>query len=179
MNQMPDIKGISLRVAAKFAEKVDVPPDFQGDPKTHGIEQPRGGGFSIMQNLQKSLVKEEEKERKEGEKKKEQEEEKINASDLREFRAAVRQAMYWCNPGRTYRLTKQEQNGNAVVCPQCKTPMEKERFTRSEKMFRCPKCGFKVPTGKVTTQKVEIEIEPNGEVEVEVTTAKLKGRRCR
>lgn len=33
------------------------PPEDQyvGDPKTHGLEEPRGGGFTIMQNLQKDL----------------------------------------------------------------------------------------------------------------------------
>lgn len=148
---------ISERVFMSLEE--DVPSEFQGDPKIHGIDQPRGGGFSIMQNLQKDLKKEEEKERK-----------KASAAQ-RFFRASVKQAMYWCGPDRTYRLTRQEQEGNGAVCPKCKGEMEKERFTRREKMFRCPKCGFKVPTGKVMTKKVEIEIEPDGNVEVEVTEA--------
>jgi len=248
-----------MRVAERFgAEKTDVPPDFQGDPEVHGIDEPRGGGFSIMQNLQKSLVKEEKKELKKQDRKRTQEEEKINASekpreakswwqeqahnvidairkehfavaenglrslarmhyddDIRQISAryskaykelhavrngmseivdairaweqknlrkasmktaAIKEAMYWCGPDRTYRLTKQEQEGNSAVCPRCKGQMEKEPFTRSEKMYRCPGCGFKVPTGKVTTRKIEIEIEPNGEVEVEVTASR-RGRK--
>jgi predicted RNA-binding Zn-ribbon protein involved in translation (DUF1610 family) len=259
---------IAMKVAERFAaQKLDVPPDFQGNPEVHGIDKPVGGGFSIMQNLQKKLVKEEVQERKKQERKREQEEEKIEASvktakkkDLRttvwdnhgnvfkawledghdgpvltlqektgstagkwswyvaslmgldsgrrigdrldldsgqnwyvtgmkklmneiedsaikmvpviashrEMQAAVKQAMYWCSPGRTYRMTKQEQESGQASCPRCKGQMEKERFTRSEKMFRCPNCGFKVPSGSVTTQKIEIEIEPNGEVEIEI-----------
>lgn len=154
---------MGARVAARFAaEKEDVPPDYQGNPKTHGIDDPRGGGFSIMQNLQKDLKEEQDEELDKPEKK---------DRKGRVLAAAVRQAMYWCSPGRTYRLTRQEQDGGVAVCPRCRSQMEKERFTRSEKMYRCPECGFKVPTGKVTTQKVEIEVEPDGDVEVEVTRA--------
>lgn len=179
-------KNVSIveRVMKRFAEDIDVPPDFQGDPEVHGIDKPRGGGFSIMQNLQKDLVKEEVKE---DEKAKEariasrvierfthHEDVKIANTNLRKVsmrEAAVKEAMYWCSPDRTYRLTKKEQAEGTAVCPKCKSQMEKESFTKQEKMFRCPDCGFKVPTGKVTTKKIEIEIEPDGEVEVEVTTA--------
>jgi ribosomal protein L37AE/L43A len=87
-----------------------------------------------------------------------------------------RRGMYWCAPGRTYRLTQEEQASDAAICPKCGKPMEMESFTKSEKMWRCPKCGFKVPTGKAVT-KVEIEVDPDGEVEVEVTSASLKSRR--
>jgi hypothetical protein len=83
----------------------------------------------------------------------------------------VREAMYWCHPGRTYRLTKQEQDGENPTCPKCKSKMEKEPFTKSEKLFRCTSCGFKVSTGKITTKKIEIEIEPNGGVDIEIKQA--------
>jgi DNA-directed RNA polymerase subunit RPC12/RpoP len=147
-------RGMACRVAMRFAkQKTDVPPDFQGDPEVHGIDEPRGGGFSIMQDLQKSLVKEEDKRA---------------SMPQRGFESAVREAMYWCSPGRTYRLTRQEQGEGPVSCPRCKSQMETEPFTKSEKMYRCPECGFKIPTGKVTTKRVEIEIEPDGGVEVEV-----------
>ena len=33
-------------------------PAYSGDPKVHGIDAPRGGGFSIMQRLQKDLHEE-------------------------------------------------------------------------------------------------------------------------
>jgi len=156
---------IASRVAARFAkQKDDVPPDFQGDPRTHGIDEPRGGGFSIMQNLQKDLVKEEDED--EGEKK--------DKKAAGVFSAAVREAMYWGGRGRTYRLTRHEQNGGDVVCPRCGGCMGQERFTKSEKMYRCPECGFMVPSGKVVTQRVEVEVEPDGGVEVEVTNAALR-----
>jgi len=163
---------IAINVERSFmragAEKIDVPPDFQGDPEEHGIEEPRGGGFSIMQNLQKDLHEES------------YEESGVTPpkTGSRLFSASVRQAMYWCGPERTYRLTKGEQNDGNAICPKCKGQMEKEPFTRSEKMWRCPECGFKVPTGKAIN-KIEIEIEPDGEIEVELTTAGLKPRRVR
>lgn len=155
---------VEAKVFNRFAADADVPPDFQGNPKTHGIDEPRGGGFSIMQNLQKDLKKEEEKDSKKSKK----------AGSGNVMTSAVRQAMYWCSPDRTYRMTKQEQDEDSATCPKCKSHMENEKFTRSERMFRCPDCGFKVPSGKVTTKKIEIEIEPDGEVEVEVTMANCR-----
>lgn len=83
-----------------------------------------------------------------------------------------RRAMYWMDKGRTYRLTKNEQGNNGATCPKCKGDMSKEPFTKSEKLFNCPGCGFKVPSGKVLTErKVEIEIEPDGNIEVEIEPA--------
>jgi hypothetical protein len=80
-----------------------------------------------------------------------------------------RRAMYWMDKGRTYRLTKNEQNSGSCTCPRCREQMNKEKFTRSEKLLNCPGCGFKIPSSKVQTQrKVEVEIEPDGTVEVEV-----------
>jgi predicted RNA-binding Zn-ribbon protein involved in translation (DUF1610 family) len=154
---------IEARVAARFAaQQTGVPPDFKGDPQTHGIENPRGGGFSIMQNLQEDLHKESEKEAEEGA--------DVQAS------VARRVAMYWCAPERTYRLTKGEQGGGDIACPKCRQAMDKESFTRSEKMYRCSHCGFKIGTGKTVTKKIEIEIDPDGEIDVEIT-AGLKSRR--
>ena len=78
-----------------------------------------------------------------------------------------RRALYWCAPDRTYRLTQQEQQAGQANCPRCQIPMEKENFTRSDKLLICPQCRFKVPTSKAVN-KVEIKV-PAG-VEVDVTT---------
>jgi len=77
-----------------------------------------------------------------------------------------RRAMYWGAPDRTYRLTRQEQETGQANCPRCQVPMEKEPFTRSDKLLICPECRFKVPTSKAVN-KVEISV-PAG-VEVNVT----------
>jgi DNA-directed RNA polymerase subunit RPC12/RpoP len=151
---MRNIKAIAKKVALRFI--AEVPPDFQGNPKVHGIKEPRGGGFSIMQNLQEDLVEEEKKER--------------------EKEAGDKYAMYWCSPGRVYRLTKGEQDGEDVFCPRCKGMMNDEKFTRSERLLACPDCGFKIPTSKVV--KKRIETEPEVEVDVEVTEASF-GRNSR
>jgi hypothetical protein len=154
------IDKVANRVARRFLSKAetDVPPDFQGNPEVHGIDEPRGGGFSIMQTLQEDLVKEEKKERE-------------GSRIASRFAGVIKQAMYWHGRGRTYRMTRNEQNGGPIMCPRCKGVMDSEKFTRSEQLLSCPGCGFKIPTGKVVKRKVEIEIEPNGEVEVEVTEA--------
>lgn len=93
-----------------------------------------------------------------------------------------RVAAYWCAPERTYRMTRREQENGAPVCPKCRCDMEKEPFTRSEKMWVCPDCRFKVPTGKLTTKRIEIRMDESGEVDVDVTTGKdeeLRSRRGR
>ena len=80
--------------------------------------------------------------------------------------------MYWGAPDRVYRLTKNEQQNGTAVCPRCKAEMQKEPFTKSEKLYTCQECGFKVPSSKTTTTKIEIEVQ-NGEVtDVDVTTAR-------
>lgn len=157
-----------MRVASRFAKQdTDVPPDFQGDPEVHGIDEPRGGGFSIMQNLQKDLVEEEEE-------RGELPAEGAKSKGASLIASAVRQAMYWGGKVRQYRLTKNEQNGGDVHCPRCKGTMGKERFTQKERMYRCPECGFMIPTSKVVTKRIEIEIEPDGGVDVDVTEASCR-----
>lgn len=83
-----------------------------------------------------------------------------------------RRAMYWCAPDRTFRLTQQEQQNGAASCPKCKSEMQVEPFTRSDKLMICPECRFKVPTSKAVTT-VEVKV-PAG-VEVDVTTQDENG----
>jgi hypothetical protein len=40
------------------AEQAEADPQYVGDPKVNGLVHPRGGGFSIMQNLAKAQAKE-------------------------------------------------------------------------------------------------------------------------
>jgi ribosomal protein L37AE/L43A len=243
--------------ADKTAEITGDDPQYVGDPKTHGMDEPRGGGFSIMQNLAEDLHKESLEEAKKGEPRVmsrrsslsleyrsarihwgrrdmvtgqafgsgakatyfygafregsppelhvfigknlgqigKHPDRTIKVADFAEAMTAAdkfendlkhgklasggfrsRRGMYWCAPGRTYRLTQDEQASDAAVCPKCGGKMELEPFTKGEKMWRCPKCGFKVPTGKAVT-KVEIEVDQDGEVEVEVTSASMRSRR--
>ena len=290
------------RIARRGRLSEDIPgggDQFVGDPKTHGIDKPRGGGFSIMQNLQKDLAPESKEEAKggpltasvktagvadriadvfarfligdrkaalmqirsfvnakigpwntdSGEYNKEysrlvdrlkkviKAEVKI-ASEGRRLRSAAivetvvtrweddgaisrttstdwdaesgtpegdgnlpvmasrrdcmegkqdsdfnelrsRRALYWGGPGRKYRQTKSEQTEGACSCPKCKGEMEKQPFTKSERLYACPGCGFKVPSGSLTTKKIEIEIAPDGKVEVEVEPIEGSTRRGR
>jgi DNA-directed RNA polymerase subunit RPC12/RpoP len=94
----------------------------------------------------------------------------MKASDHSNLRS--RRAMYWGAPDRIYRLTKNEQENGMAVCPRCRAEMQKEPFTKSEKLYTCPSCGFKVPSSKTTTTKIEIEVEDGEVTDVDVTTAK-------
>jgi ssDNA-binding Zn-finger/Zn-ribbon topoisomerase 1 len=190
---------------------------YVGDPKMHGIESPRGGGFSIMQNLQKDLAPEILEESKEGplvdsiqgslksrrgrsaaitenvetvwnddgsiteSKDTTWDPEDAGEWNGRSVEASMgmrsRRAMYWMDKGRVYRLTKGEQECGAAKCPKCKGQMTKERFTKKEKLWACPECGFKVPTGSMVTErpKVEVEVEPDGKIEIEIEASR-RGR---
>ena len=88
-----------------------------------------------------------------------------------------RRAMYWGAPDRVYRLTREEQQNGSAICPKCHKEMALEPFTKSEKLYTCPKCGFKVPTSKTTTTRITIDVDKDGEVGVDVTTAKGKKTR--
>jgi len=58
---------ISLRDRSALTEdEAKEDPQFVGDPKIHGIDKPVGGGFSIMQRLQKKLAPEALQQSKEG-----------------------------------------------------------------------------------------------------------------
>jgi len=97
------------------------------------------------------------------------------SSDYSQLRS--RRALYWGDKGRVYRVTRREQQEGTSVCPKCKGEMEQQPFTKSEKLVSCPGCGFKIPSSKLITErpKVEVEVSPDGEVEVEVATAR-RGR---
>jgi len=158
---------------------------FVGNPDTHGINEPRGGGFSIMQDLQKDLHKEM------------KHESDIDGNPRVGRRGSAsffvdkggvtadaslksRRAMYWGAPDRVYRLTKEEQESGSALCPKCQKEMALEPFTKSDKLYTCQKCGFKVPTSKTTNTRITIDVDKNtGEVDVDVTTAKGKKRRGR
>jgi hypothetical protein len=90
----------------------------------------------------------------------------VASSDYSKLR--TRRAMYWGGPGRTYRLTKNEQGEGPTACPRCKEEMTVGPFTKQEKIYSCGGCGFMIPSGKVTKERLKIEIEPDGEIEVSV-----------
>jgi len=96
------------------------------------------------------------------------------ASEVDYSQLKSRRAMYWGGPGRQYRLTKQEQDQGSVVCPRCKSEVSLKPFTKQEKIYTCDDCGFMIPTGKVMKERVKIEIEPDGEVEIEIASKVAK-----
>ena len=125
----------SMSAIAKADEEDD--PQYVGDPKTHGMEEPRGGGFSIMQNLADDLHEESYEEAEEGPK----------IANLAQLRS--RRAMYFKEKGRVYKTTRGENTTGLVVCPKCRADMDLQPFTKSTKIYICPECGFKISTDKI------------------------------
>ena len=60
-----------------------------------------------------------------------------------------RRAMYWSNPQRVYRMTRREIVDNEALCPRCRKKLLLEPYTKSEWMYRCPDCKFKIPRSSV------------------------------
>jgi len=67
-----------------------------------------------------------------------------NASELRS-----RRAMYWANVERIYRLTKRELVDGSVLCPRCRKEMILEPYTKTDRMYCCSGCRFKIPRSNV------------------------------
>ena len=62
-------------------------------------------------------------------------------------------------------MTRTEQENGKAVCPKCKQEMAKQPFTKSDKLYTCESCGFKVPTSKTTTTRVTIDVDKDtGEI---------------
>ena len=55
-------------------------------------------------------------------------------------------AIYHCDLGRKYKLTRSEQDNGVANCPRCYVEMEKEPFARGVYLYRCPECSFKITT---------------------------------
>jgi len=68
-----------------------------------------------------------------------------------------RRAMYWCNPERTYRLTKAEQGDGTTTCPKCKGQMESHPYKRGTSIYICPDCDFKISSRSVITEPPVLE----------------------
>jgi hypothetical protein len=136
----------STRRMAGAADKIlnvqNVGPAYSGDPKTHGVDKPRGGGFSIMQRLQDELHDESVEQSGVVE----QEEEKPVVAGKRN-----RRALYHKERGRVYRRTRGESENDEIICGKrgCPGVMELQPFTKSTKIYICPECGWKICTDKV------------------------------
>lgn len=110
-----------------------VGPKYCGNPELHGMSSPVSGGFSIMQNLVKELR-----------------EESLKNTGLRS-----RRALYHKLPGRVYQRSLQEQNEGMLYCPRCRKQRHRRvllglnPYTKSEKIYICPACGWKITTDKL------------------------------
>jgi hypothetical protein len=146
-------------------EEANADPQYVGDPKVNGLDNPRDGGFSIMQDLSKEQAKES----------LEQSSENPKVSPIQgSTQLKSRRAIYWCGPGRTYKMTKVEVACGTPRCPKCCGDMGKHNFTRNANLFICDDCGFKISSDKVLTEKPVVEAVP---AEPQVTVASVKSRR--
>ena len=169
MHQSDMVKNRMASRRGKIAmepEQAEADPQYVGDPEVNGIDEPRGGGFSIMQDLAKDQHQQSMEQSSENP--------KVSPIQADEQELRNRRGMYWCGPERTYQMTKREiANGNAK-CPKCCSDMGKHCFTRKSKLFICDGCGFKISSDKVLTEKPVVEAIP---AEPQVTVASIKSRR--
>lgn len=73
---------------------------------------------------------------------------------MRRGRYIKRIALYHAQPGRHYKRTKAEMDNNTLHCPKCKrhgelVDMERRTFTKSNKIWVCPECDWKITEDKV------------------------------
>jgi len=143
-DSMSDFSRRSNLIAKKKEKKN---PQYVGDPETHGLKEPRGGGFSIMQDLQEDLHEES------------FEESNKPPRTARESDDGLksRRAMYYTGPERQFRLTKNEQSEGGACCPKCRGNMDLQPFTRSIKLYVCSDCNLKVPTDKVLKERAPVQ----------------------
>jgi hypothetical protein len=66
-----------------------------------------------------------------------------------------RRAMYWSNPERVYRRTRREIVDDSSICPKCKKVMELTPYTKTEKMWCCTSCDFKIPRSNVVASEMK------------------------
>lgn len=69
-----------------------------------------------------------------------------------------RRAMYWYSPGRVYRMTRTEMEKGSAVCSKCGGNMKIQPFTKTDKLWVCSKCGFKVQRSKVIGDGIEVDV---------------------
>lgn len=70
--------------------------------------------------------------------------------------------MYFCKTPRIYVLTRQERDSGVYVCPHCGKILKKDNLSKSEKIFTCKSCRFRI-TGRdilpeYPNQKVVVDI---------------------
>ena len=124
----------------------DTGRNFSGDPEVHGIDKPRGGGFSIMKRLQDDLREESIEDAGLVEDK-----DTIKACDCEVSELRSRRAVYHRERGRVYKQTRGENSNGNMVCGRrgCMREMELQPFMKSVKIYVCPECGWKITQDKV------------------------------
>jgi hypothetical protein len=122
---------------SKKATDPNIDPQFVGNPDKHGLDTPIAGGFGIMQSIAEQQRKEMNTEAEK------------DSGDPRAASLRSRRAMYWSTPSRVYRMTRREVVDDSALCPKCKEQLELEPYTKSDRMYRCPGCSFKIPKSSV------------------------------
>jgi predicted RNA-binding Zn-ribbon protein involved in translation (DUF1610 family) len=113
-----------------------IPPEFISDPKLHGMKDSRGGGFSIMQDLQEDLH--------------EESLENVVKASIDYTNLHSRRAVYHKEKGRVYQMSKSESETGTLRCPRCKQEgLERQPFTRGVGIYVCPSCGWKITTDNI------------------------------
>jgi len=67
----------------------------------------------------------------------------------------TRRAVYHAELDRIYRTTRSENELGVMNCPRCKKEMDLQPYTRKNKIYICPKCGWKITTDKLLVVTAE------------------------
>lgn len=55
-----------------------------------------------------------------------------------------REALYWKDGNRRYKVTKREKDSKKLTCPRCKGTMRPRTYRHGKRVLQCPKCGFSI-----------------------------------
>ena len=141
-------KTAARRMSGRANEVIATNPSldtFSGNPATHGLETPVSGGSDVMKELQKKLHEESIQNQGKVSKlhKRRGSQEKTAES------VTMRRAVYHRERGRVYKPTRSERESGTYRCPKCREELEQESFCRGIKLFKCPKCSWKILSDRV------------------------------
>jgi ribosomal protein L37AE/L43A len=67
--------------------------------------------------------------------------------------------MYYGRPPRIFVLTKAESETGRVSCPRCKSRLAVSPYSKTDKLFSCRKCGFKILKSSVFIERRMLKTE--------------------
>ena len=67
--------------------------------------------------------------------------------------------MYYGRPPRIFVLTKEESSTGRATCPRCRSRLSVSPYSKTDKLFSCRKCGFKILKSSVFVERRMLKTE--------------------